>query len=117
MERDVEMQLSTAIASMQATLTGFAKDVTRRFDEQGERLDQIHAQVQATNGRVTVLETINHERGAQKQVRVGRAERVEIGDNAPLRLSQLKLLVAVAIGSAAMAIGCVLWVLEVVGKL
>ena len=56
MEHDVEVELTARIASLEATIAGFARDVQRRFDGQGEALEDIRRQVHATNGRVDALE-------------------------------------------------------------
>ena len=101
MERDVELQLTSQIATMEAMLAGFAKDMTRR-------LERIETQTTLTNGRVSALEQSNASAGAVAAA--GLKPR-------PLGLSDLRLYLTIAIGSGTMAVGVVLWVLKVAGVL
>lgn len=101
MERDVELQLTSQMAAMEAMLAGFAKDVTRR-------LDRIETQTTLTNGRVSSLERVN-----ASAVAVSSA----VLKPRPVGLSDLRLYLTIAIGSGTMAVGVVLWVLKVAGVL
>jgi len=116
MDRDVELELTRRMASLEATLTGFAKDVTRRFDDADESLSEIKTQVLATNGRVTKLERENAVRTAIAQSapggRSGAASVVGV-----ITLAELKWWIAIAMGSGTFAVSVTLWVLKVAGKL
>jgi len=97
MERDVELQLTAQLA----TLESIARDITRR-------LERIETQTTLTNGRVSALEQAN-----ASAVAVSSA----IAKPRPLGLTDLKLYLTIAIGSGTMAVGVVLWVLKVAGVL
>lgn len=101
MERDVEMELTQRLSSLEATLLGFAKDTTRR-------LERIEDQTTKTNGRVDKLEQVNARRDGQDEI---------VLKPRPLSLADLRLYVAIAIGSGTMAVGVVLWVLKSAGAL
>ena len=84
MERDVEMQLTAELASLQATVASGFANVDRRFDDQRPVLMRIEEQVRATNGRVTALEQDKHVRDAVTAARPLDAE--------PLTIERVKLL-------------------------
>lgn len=101
------MDLTTAVASLQATASSGFAEMNRRFEEQNSVLERVEEQVRITNGRVTALETVNKVKDAQSgQPTVG-----------VVTLSQLKFYAALAIGSGSMAVAVTLWVLKMAGKI
>jgi hypothetical protein len=56
MERDVELQLMTKMASLQATVESGFRHVSQRLDQQDETLRSVELEVKRTNGRVTRIE-------------------------------------------------------------
>lgn len=116
MERDVELQLTQRMASIEATITGFAKDVTRRFDEQGQALDDIREQTTLTNGRVNRLEQDNAVREALAKVPAAPSQ-VPVVASSVITLSDLKWWIAIAMGSGGFAVSVTLWILKMAGKL
>jgi hypothetical protein len=97
MERDVELALSRELASLQATLVGFAKDTARR-------LDRIETQTTLTNGRVDRLEQTT---AVQAGVQQAMATAQQRSDNKPAQvvvgtevvtLTNFKWWLAIAIG-------------------
>ena len=101
MDRDVELALSREVAALEATVSGFAKDVSRRLDEQAKTLDDIREDVRATNGRVTKLESANTKDG-KPVIR-------------SVTLDDLKVYVAIALVSTSLTATVGLWVLKVAG--
>lgn len=115
MEHDVEVALTARMASLEATITGFAKDVQRRFDTQAEALDDIRAQTHLTNGRVTQLEQADAVRAAVANAVTSDARRLR--GPSLITLSDFKWWVAIAIGCLTAGAGFTVWVLTLVGKL
>lgn len=116
MERDVELQLTQRMAAIEATISGFAKDVTRRFDEQAVSLAEIEDQVKRTNGRVNVLEQDRAVREAMAKVPAS-SQSVPVVASSVITLSDLKWWIAIAMGSGGFAVSVTLWILKMVGKL
>ncbi|ODS54700.1 MAG: hypothetical protein ABS36_11080 [Acidobacteria bacterium SCN 69-37] len=114
--RDVEMELTQRLASLEATLAGFAKDVSRRFDAADENLTEIKTQVTRTNGRVNDLERINAVREALAKVE-SPSRAVEVGSTSVITITDLKWWIAIAMGSSTVAVSVTLWVLKIAGKL
>ena len=98
-DRDVELKLTSHLASLEATINGFAKDVTRR-------LERIEEQTTATNGRVTQLEVAN---------------RIQLGIAAAVQAPGVQLLtwrgLAAVVGFAVTLIGGTVSVLAFLGLL
>lgn len=101
------MDVTTAVASLQATASAGFQEMNRRFEEQHAVLNRVEEQVRITNGRVTALETVNKVKDATSgQPTVG-----------VVTLAQLKFYAALAIGSGSMAVAVTLWVLKMAGKI
>jgi hypothetical protein len=95
MERDVELALSRELASLQATLVGFAKDTARR-------LERIEEQTTKTNGRVDALETLTKVQSGVQQAmaavqRDQKGPAVVVGAEV-VTLSNFRWWLAIAIG-------------------
>lgn len=115
MERDVEVELTREIASLQATISGFAKDVQRRFDAQSTALEDIRQQTHETNGRVTALEQADAVRAAVTKAVQDGAERTHAP--ALITLSDFKWWISIAVGCLGAGAAFTIWVLQLVGRL
>jgi hypothetical protein len=116
MEKDVEIRLTSQLASMEAVIAGFAKDVNRRFDDQAGDLKEIRVQVTATNGRVSALETANKVRAAIGAIAATPHANPVVAP-AVITLSDIKWWLYIAIGCLTAGAGFTVWILKLVGKL
>lgn len=116
MEKDVEIRLTSQLASMEAVIAGFAKDVNRRFDDQAGDLKEIRVQVTATNGRVSALETANKVRDAIGADAAAPHTNPVVAP-AVITLSDIKWWIAIAVGCLTGGAGFTIWILNLVGKL